>query len=114
MKKALGNRGEEIAVRYLKGKGYRILHRNFRTPIGEIDIIAEDRDRLVFLEVKTRADDSFGHPFEAVDQRKRERMKKVALYYMKNSGIERPVRFDVISIEIKGNESSLSHIIEAF
>jgi putative endonuclease len=68
--KPLGSKGEDLAVRFLEKKGYRILSRNFRTPVGEIDVIAEDRNTLVFIEVKTRTDDSFGHPFEAVTFRK--------------------------------------------
>ncbi len=113
MKKLLGNKGEELAVKYLKGRGFRILHRNFRTPIGEIDIIAEDKQTLVFIEVKTRSDDSFGLPFESVDSRKRERMRRIALLYLKHLGKERPVRFDVISIETRDN-NRIDHIIEAF
>lgn len=113
MKRLLGSKGEELALKYLKRKGFRILHRNFRTPLGEIDIIAEDRQTLVFIEVKTRSDDSFGLPFEAVDSRKKERMKRIALLYLKNLGKERPVRFDVISVEIK-DSNRIDHIIEAF
>ena len=114
MKRLIGDKGEDLAVRYLKGKGYKVIQRNFRTPLGEVDIIADDRDTLVFIEVKTRTDDSFGLPFEAVDGRKRERMRKIALLYLKNSGKERPVRFDVISIEIKDGRSNINHIKEAF
>lgn len=113
MKRLLGNRGEELAVKYLKKRGFKILERNFRTPLGEIDIIAEDRQILVFVEVKTRSDDSFGHPFEAVDNRKRERMKRIALLYLKDSGMERPVRFDVVSVELRDGER-INHIVEAF
>lgn len=114
MKRDLGTKGEELAVKYLKGKGFKIIEKNFRAPFGEIDIIAEDRDTLVFIEVKTRTDDSFGLPFEAVDGRKRERMRRIALFYLKNLGKERPARFDVISIEIKDGSSKIDHIIGAF
>lgn len=113
MKRLLGNRGEELAVKYLKKRGFKILERNFRTPLGEVDIIAEDRQILVFVEVKTRSDDSFGHPFEAVDNRKRERMKRIALLYLKDSGMERQVRFDVVSVELRDGER-INHIVEAF
>lgn len=114
MKRDLGTKGEELAVKYLKGKGFKIIEKNFRAPFGEIDIIAEDRDTLVFIEVKTRTDDSFGLPFEAVDARKRERMRRIALLYLKNLGKERPARFDVISIEIKDGSCKIDHIIGAF
>lgn len=113
MKRLLGNKGENLAVEYLKGKGFKILQRNFRTPLGEIDIIAEDREALVFIEVKTRSGDSFGLPFEAVDSKKRERMRRIALLYLKNLDKERPVRFDVISIEVK-DRNSINHIMGAF
>lgn len=113
MKRLLGNKGENLAVKYLKGKGFKILQRNFRTPLGEIDIIAEDREALVFIEVKTRSGDSFGLPFEAVDSKKRERMRRIALLYLKNLDKERPVRFDVISIEVK-DRNSINHIMGAF
>lgn len=113
MKRLLGNRGEELAVKYLKKRGFKILERNFRTPLGEVDIIAEDGQILVFVEVKTRSDDSFGHPFEAVDNRKRERMKRIALLYLKDLGMERRVRFDVVSVELRDSER-INHIVEAF
>lgn len=114
MKRLLGNRGEDLAATYLKKKGFKILMRNFKTPLGEIDIIAEDKETIVFIEVKTRSDDSFGQPFEAVDGRKRERMRRIALLYLKNLGKERPARFDVISVEMKNGSSKIDHIIEAF
>lgn len=110
----LGIKGEDLAEKFLKGKGYRIIHRNFKTPVGEMDIIAEDRDTIVFVEVKTRAGDSFGHPFEAVDYRKRERLKKVALYYLKHHKKNSPLRFDVLSIEMDGYRNRVEHIIDAF
>lgn len=114
MKRLLGSRGEDVAARYLKEKGFKILVRNFKTPLGEIDIIAEDRETLVFIEVKTRSDDSFGLPFEAVDGRKRERMRRTALLYLKNIGKERSSRFDVISVEMKDGCCKVDHIIGAF
>jgi putative endonuclease len=112
--KSLGNRGEDHAAKFLKGKGYRLISRNFKTSIGEIDIIAEDKGTLVFIEVKTRTDNSFGHPFEALTYRKREKIKKVALCYLKN--LKKPVaaRFDVMSIEMDGDEPVIELIVDAF
>ena len=112
--KLLGSRGEDLAVKFLKKKGYRILDRNFRTPLGEIDVIAEDRNTLVFVEVKTRTDDSFGRPFEAVTFRKKEKLRKAALSYLKSSRKEMASRFDVLSIEVRGGESRIEHIVDAF
>ncbi|MCH8158067.1 MAG: YraN family protein, partial [Nitrospinae bacterium] len=63
---AFGKAGEKAAVAFLKKQGYRILKKNFRTAVGEIDIIAEQGRTVVFIEVKTRSGDKFGHPFEAI------------------------------------------------
>ena len=110
----LGREGEADAVQYLSDKGYRILEKNYRTPFGEIDIIAKDGDVLVFIEVKTRADDSFGSPFEAVDRRKRDKIRKVALSFMQKLKKEVPARFDVMSISIDKGEYRIEHIRDAF
>lgn len=110
----LGSKGEDIAAKFLKDKGCRIISRNFKTPIGEIDIIAEDKGTLVFVEVKTRSDASFGYPFEAVTRRKREKIKKVALCYLKNCKNPMPARFDILSIEMDGDNAKIEHIIDAF
>lgn len=112
--KPLGAKGEEHAVEFLKGKGYRLISRNFKTSIGEIDIIAEDKGTLVFIEVKTRTDNSFGHPFEAVTYRKREKIKKVALCYLKGLKKTAAARFDVMSIEMDGDTPVIEHMIDAF
>ncbi len=111
----LGIKGEDLAVKFLKKKGYRILSRNFKTPLGEIDIVAQDGETLVFVEVKTRTDNSFGLPFEAVDYRKKEKLRKVALYYLKNCyKKDAPSRFDVLSITSGGDRNDLEHIRDAF
>jgi putative endonuclease len=110
----LGGKGEDLAVRFLKKKGYRIISKNFKTPLGEIDIIAEDGLTLVFVEVKTRSDDSFGHPFEAVNYRKKEKLRRVALWYLKQAKKEMPSRFDVVSIQTDGDTYKIEHIIDAF
>lgn len=112
---ALGSEGEEVAVRFLKKKGYDIIARNYKTPIGEIDIIARDGDTIVFVEVKTRTNDIFGYPFEAVNQNKRRKLKNLALLYLKKQRKEFHVRFDVISIfRGQDNHKELEHIIDAF
>lgn len=110
----LGNKGEDLAAEFLKQKGCRIISRNFKTPMGEIDIIAQDGKTLVFVEVKTRTDNSFGRPFEAVNRRKREKLRKVALCYLKHIKRDVPARFDVLSIEVDGGKSRIEHIIDAF
>lgn len=112
--KALGSEGEDFAVRFLRGKGYSILEKNFKTSIGEIDIIARNGDALVFIEVKTRTNDSFGYPFEAVTERKRHKLRNLALLYLKKKGREFPVRFDVISVYRNDGKTEIEHIEDAF
>jgi len=110
----LGKAGEDAATAFLKKKGYSIVRTNYRTPLGEIDIIARDRGVLVFVEVKTRADDSYGHPYEAVDRRKREKMRRVALCFLKGLKKEPAARFDVLSIRMQDGRSVITHIPDAF
>ncbi len=112
--KSLGPEGEDMAVKFLKGKGFRILHRNYKTPLGEADIIARDKDATVFIEVKARSSSRFGEPFEAVDLRKQERLKRIALWYQKKEGGDLQVKFDVVSIKLSGNGNMIEHIVEAF
>jgi putative endonuclease len=98
-RRQFGDRGEALAVSHLERNGYRILARNYRTPIGEIDIIAMEGGTLVFAEVKTRASRRFGHPKEAITPRKQRKISMAALYYLKGTGkLNRKARFDVISI----------------
>ena len=80
--KESGRNGEDLAVDFLIQKGYRILQRNFRFEHGEIDIVADDRGVLVFVEVKARRTKQFGEPEEAVSIRKRKQIRKTALGYL--------------------------------
>jgi putative endonuclease len=110
----LGRRGEELAAGLCVERGMSILELNHRTRSGEIDIIAKDGDVLVFIEVKTRAGDIYGAPFEAVTRRKQQKIRAVALSYLKRLQKEVPVRFDVISVSMQGNVPSLEYIQDAF
>jgi putative endonuclease len=110
----LGPEGEDIAVKYLQAKGFKIVYRNYKTPIGEADIVAGDQGTTVFVEVKTRSSERFGEPFEAVNIRKREKLKKIALYYQIQQGTETSIRFDVISIKSMENNCIVEHIVDAF
>jgi putative endonuclease len=113
--KSLGTEGEDLAVAFLREKGYRIISRNYKNSVGEIDIIAQDRETVVFIEVKTRANTYFGYPFESVHSRKRQKLKNLALLYLKKRGEEVPVRFDVLSITCAENGSrEIEHIKDAF
>lgn len=105
--KKLGAKGEEIATRYLKKKGYRIIERNYRVRLGEIDIIAEHGGELVFIEVKTRSDILFGSPFESITAQKQQQLSKVALDYInKTQCHDHPARFDVVGIEFREGRST--------
>ena len=95
-----GLRGEDTAIKILKKRGYKIIERNHRNRLGEIDIVAEETGCLVFVEVKKRNTNRFGEAVCAVDERKKRHLIKAALLYMKiNDCFNRQVRFDVIGID---------------
>ena len=97
--KVLGRKGEALACKYLKGHGYKILFRNYKTPFGEADIVAVSSDGYTcFVEVKARASDAFGLPVEAVTREKQRRYRQIAKFYCATLREEVPVRFDVASI----------------
>ncbi len=95
-----GARGEDIAIKTLKRSGYRIVERNYSNMLGEIDVVAEEGDCLVFIEVKKRNTPFFGEAVCAIDERKKRHLVKAALFYMKQHRCtNRSVRFDVIGID---------------
>lgn len=107
----IGKYGEDVAERYLKQKGYNIINRNFSCRQGELDIVAENNEYLVFVEVKTRSNFLYGNPADAVDKNKCRHMYKVAKYYLHIHGWEnRFVRFDVIEVYIDKGIAKVSHI----
>ena len=109
-----GKRSEVIASDYLKKKGYKILELNYKNKVGEIDIIAKDKDYIVFVEVKARMSQAFGHPFEAIDEIKQQKIHSVAsLYMVKNKKYGSLCRFDAISI-LGLENPEITHIIDAF
>jgi len=111
----LGRSGEDVAADLLKGKGYKILVRNYKTKLGEIDIIARDKDTLAFIEVKTRHSDRFGLPQEAVSVSKQKQISKAALMFLKeNNLLEKKARFDVISVVYSKDKPQLDLIKNAF
>lgn len=114
--KELGMRGEDAATRFLYGRGYEIIDRNWECFAGEVDIIARDKDCLVFVEVKTRTNCEKGFPSEAVDAKKREKYEKIALAYLANNEyLDITLRFDVVSIVVVGPDRALiRHHINAF
>ncbi|HWI41667.1 MAG TPA: YraN family protein [Verrucomicrobiae bacterium] len=113
---AVGNRGEEIAVLFLKGLKYRILERNYRCRSGEIDIIARDGRSLVFVEVKARRHAAFGPPQMAVTAFKQRQISKAALTWLaQNSQENAEARFDVVAVTLPDHEvPQIEHIRCAF
>jgi putative endonuclease len=112
---ALGKRGEDQAVGFLTAHGYKILVRNYKTKLGEIDIIAQDADTICFIEVKTRTSSKFGSPREAISGFKRRRLAKAALIFLKEKKfLDRMTRFDVVSISGKDNLSKVDLLKGAF
>ncbi len=111
----IGKQGEDLATEFLEKQGYRILERNFVHNKKEIDIIAQDKNTIVFVEVKERATDIFGEPFEAVNLRKQKRIINVADSYIRKHNIDLESRFDIISIVKSPNEETkILHIKDAF
>lgn len=100
----IGQAGEERAAEYLRRNGYKILDRNFRTPFGELDIVAEEKDSTIFVEVKTRLTDSLGPPYLSVTRKKKLHIIKNALFYLKRFGLINSYwRIDVISVRLNNN-----------
>lgn len=112
----LGKAGEEVALKYLKRKKFKIIKKGFRLHKGEIDVIAYDRKTLVFVEVKTRRSRSFGLPEESVTTAKQRQIKKIAQGFMAFNNLENvECRFDVISLIFKKNDGySIRHFKDAF
>ena len=111
----LGKLGEELAYKKIRRLGYRKIIRNFRCPLGEVDIIAKDGDTLVFLEIKTRKKGSLAYAKEAVDERKKRQLSKVALSYLKSTDLDNvKARFDVVAICLEGDEPEIELIKNAF
>jgi putative endonuclease len=112
----VGDRGEQAAADYLQAAGYDILERKYRSKIGEIDIIAKRKNVLVFVEVKTRRNTTYGFPAEAVTYRKQRKIINTASCYLQqihNTNI--CCRFDVIEIFLtENNIIKHNHIIDAF
>lgn len=112
----LGSTGEAIAARFLLDKGHEIISMNYRCRIGEIDIISADRGVVVFCEVKTRASDAKGQPFESVTRKKQQTLRRCAEHFLLARYHElRTCRFDVISIRwTSQGRPDITHLQNAF
>jgi len=120
----LGSRGEELAERFLKRHGLKILARNYRCPVGEADLVALDSstestsglETIAFVEVKTRSSSRHTDPASAVNSEKMKRLRRVAQYYLANRQVDDfNIRFDVVAVVLsEGQDPQVEHIPDAF
>jgi len=115
-RRSVGQEGESTAEQYLRQKGYRIVGRNLRSSVGELDLVAEDGQVLVFVEVKARRTGAFGGAIHAVHQRKQEKLIQLAALYLARHHIkDRLCRFDVVLLQGVGTlPTQIEHIQNAF
>ena len=110
-----GNKGENIALNFLKELGYSILEKNWRHSNLEIDIIAKDKNTIVIVEVKIRNTDMYGDPEDFVNRNKQKLLIRAANAYIIRNNINADVRFDIIAIiETKDGGLSIKHLVDAF
>lgn len=111
IKQEIGKLGEDLATKYLEQQGYKVIERNFECRQGEIDIIAIDKNELVFIEVKTRTNLKYGKPVEAVNQNKQKHLTKAVRYYLYSRHLENEfVRIDVMEIYLYNHKYRVNHI----
>ena len=111
----LGTWGEEVAVSFLQQKGYTILERDWKSGHRDIDIIAQDRDMIVFIEVKTRRNRLYADPEIAVNYQKIQNLRRAANHFIKYRRIDLIVRFDIITVVgMTGSMPEIDHIEDAF
>ena len=108
--KTIGDIGEEYADNYLKKHRYKILSRNYRKRFGEIDIIAEKKGTVAFVEVKTRHENPLTRPFEAVDTKKQEKIYRTSLAYIYENDLDCQYRFDVCEVYVNRDTLKLIQI----
>ncbi|NLK51243.1 MAG: YraN family protein [Syntrophomonadaceae bacterium] len=116
-RKMTGRIGEDLALQHLLNQGYQLVTRNYRCPLGEIDLIVASQEMVIFVEVRTRRGYRLGTPEESIRQNKRDRVRRVAQYYLQaKKKRDIPVRFDVIAVIIgQANQLiRLNHIEAAF
>lgn len=114
-KNIVGKLGEELAFKKVCSSGYKILDRNYRCPFGELDLIAKDGEYLVFIEIRTRQRRPTFYAKESITPRKKQKLYKCALYYMKNKNLlGHKARFDVIAINLNDRKVDFEIIKNAF
>lgn len=110
-----GKIGEDDAVRWLEGQGYRVVERNVTNHGGELDVVAYEEDTLCFVEIKARASDAFGPAIAAVDLRKQRRISRAAAMYLAMKGPrDAPCRFDVLGLDRQGDGWRYTLVRDAF
>jgi len=110
-----GKQGEDLAAALLAENGYRILERNYRSIFGEIDIVAEEGDTLVFVEVKSRRSEAYGDPQLAVGPQKQRKISRVAMNYLSERGWNlRRARFDIVAVKLRPSGNIIELIRNAF
>lgn len=117
MKRHIGLIGEELAANHIKNEGYNILERNYRTKLGELDIIARDQNIIIFIEVKTRTSGAYGMPSEAVNYKKQQTIRKLSQQYIRHKKLDNSCldyRFDVIEVKLVGRKYKIDHMENAF
>lgn len=115
--RTFGSLGEKLAAEYLKKQHYKILKKNYKNKLGEIDLIARDGEEVVFIEVKTRAADPYLSGRYAVDRRKQFHIMRAASYWLKISRCTLQPRFDIIEVEADratGQPKKIEHYKNAF
>jgi putative endonuclease len=114
-RQVLGAAGEQAAERFLRAQRYAILARNYRCPTGEVDLVALDGRTVVFVEVKTRTQEGFGSPFDAIDPHKQHQLARAAQYFLAEHRLhDRPARFDVVGVWRDGDAVACELIRGAF
>ena len=110
-----GKKSENLAVWYLKKNGYKIIEQNYRTPLGEIDIIAKEKKTIVFVEVKSRQSIRYGNPKWAVTPKKQRKISMVALQYLKSTRqMDARARFDVVAVTSNRDQPQIEIVKNAF
>ncbi|MEH0153978.1 YraN family protein [Limibacter armeniacum] len=109
-----GIHGEQLATAYLAAKGYEILEQNYRTGRMEVDIIACDKQFLVFVEVKTRSSSKFGFPEASVKESKKQHIRQAAEAYLSKSPTQLFLRFDIVSVMLRNGKHEITHFKDAF
>jgi len=113
-KRDVGKKGEKIAIEYLKKHGYKIITTNYLSKVGEIDIIAQEKETLTFIEVKYRSNTNYGTPLESINYRKILHICRTAQWYLNEHNWNKDVRFDVIEIIEQNGEYKIELIRNAF